>query len=103
MSVRPSGRGQVADFSLRLVDHVAAGFRVLPVGKSFANRPDASADAVACLDDRDGRAHRDEVEGGGETREAGSGDEHGNAGEIWRVRDRVRRRARTGRHNWTNW
>src|SRR5207344_3108622 len=72
---QPKLAGQLADFLLRFVDHVAAGFGVLAVREAFADRPDAAAHAVASLDDGHGRAHGREVEGGGEPRETSPGDQ----------------------------
>ena len=60
---------------LRLVDHVAACFGVLSLGEAVANRPDASADAVAGLEDRDVGALGQQVERRRETGQAGAGDD----------------------------
>ena len=46
---------------LRLVDHVAAGFGVLPFGEAVADRPDPAADAVARVEHRHVGAERGEI------------------------------------------
>ena len=60
---------------LLLVDQVAAGLGVLAMGEAFVDGPDASADAIARVDDDDVGAHRHQVVRGGETGEACAGDE----------------------------
>ena len=54
--LQPELAGQLADLVLLLVDHVAAGLGVLPLGEAVADRPDPAADAVARVDDGDGGA-----------------------------------------------
>ncbi len=72
---QPQFAGQLADFLLRLVDHVAAGFGVLAVRKAVADGPDAAAHAVARLDDGHRRAHGREVVSRGESGETCPGDQ----------------------------
>jgi hypothetical protein len=61
---------------MTFVDHVAAGFGVLAFGEALAQRPHASADAVAPIDDDHVRAERREVAGSREPREARARHEH---------------------------
>ena len=46
---------------LRLVDHVAADFGVLPFGEPVADGPDPAADAVARVENRHVGAERGEI------------------------------------------
>ena len=62
---------------MRFVDHVAAGFGVLAFGEAFAQRQDASADAVAPVDDGHVRTERRQVAGSREASEARARDEDG--------------------------
>jgi hypothetical protein len=71
---------QVADFVLRLIDHVAAGFGVMALGEAVPDGPDAAAHPVAGVDDGYRRPGRREVVGCGEAGEAGACDEHADAG-----------------------
>ena len=66
---------ELTDLELRLVDHVAAGFGVLAVGEAVADGPDAPADAIARVDDRDVRA-QDEIARRDEPRETRARDEN---------------------------
>jgi hypothetical protein len=45
--------GELTNFVLRIVDHVAAGLGVLTVGEAVAYGPDAPTHAIASLDHRD--------------------------------------------------
>ena len=54
-------RGEVADFRLRLVDHVAAGFRVLPLQEPVSHRQDPSAHTIACIQNGHICAHREQI------------------------------------------
>ena len=77
--LQPDVVGEAADLLLRLVDQIAARFGVLLFGEPVANRPDASADAVARVDDGDRCAARGEIARGGEACESGARDEHRHA------------------------
>ena len=68
--------GEIPDLVLRLIDHVAARFGVLSVRESVADRPHAPAQALAGLDDRDGRAHGRQVVRRRQAGKAGARDEH---------------------------
>src|SRR6185295_4118412 len=59
--LQPQLAGQRANLRLLVVDEIAAGLAVLPVGEAVANRPDAAADAVARVDDGDAGAEGDEI------------------------------------------
>ena len=61
---------------LVLVDHVAARFGVLTFGEIVADGPDASADPVARVDDRDVGAESREIAGGREAGKPGTGHKH---------------------------
>ena len=71
--LQPQVGGELADFVLLLVDHVAAGFGVLPLGKAVADRPHAPANAIARVHDGDLGAQRGEIARGREPREARAG------------------------------
>jgi hypothetical protein len=73
---------QIANLVLLLVDHVAAGFRVLVLDEAFADRPDASADTIAAVDHRHGRAERRQIVRRREPREPRASDKHRHATEI---------------------
>jgi hypothetical protein len=53
--------GELADLVLRLVDHVAADFGVLPFGEPLTDGPNPAADAVARVENRHVGAERGEI------------------------------------------
>jgi hypothetical protein len=65
-----------------LVDHVAAGLRMLVLDEALADRPDASAHAIAAVHHRDRRAERRQIARGGEPREPRPRDKHRYASEV---------------------
>jgi hypothetical protein len=67
------------DLLLVLVDEIAPRFGVLMVLEPVAHRPDAAPNPVARVHDGDVRAEREQVAGGGEPGESGTGHEHGGA------------------------
>ena len=56
-----------------------ARFRVLPFGEPVTNRPHASADALATVDDGHLCAHLHQIAGGGKAGEARACDQYGDA------------------------
>ena len=73
---------QRSQLMMLVVDHVAARFGVLPLDEAIADGPDASADAVPRLHDRDVGAKGGEVVRGGESGESSAGDEDGHTREV---------------------
>ena len=65
--------GKLANLALSFVNHVAAGFSVLPLLEAVADRPHASADAVAGVNHGDLGAHFDQIARSGEAGQAGAG------------------------------
>ena len=57
-----------------MIDDLGAEVGELTRGKTFAKSEDASADAVACLEDDDRLARLGQPPGGGETRVPGADD-----------------------------
>ena len=78
----------MTDLGLLLVDHVAAGFGVLLLDESVAQRPDAAADAVSRFDDGDLGAAGQQIARGGEAGESRAGDENRHAAQRPIVRHR---------------
>ena len=60
---------------MALVDELTAQLAVLRVGEPVAHGPDPSADTIAGVNHRDGRAGAGELMGGGQSREAGADDD----------------------------
>ncbi len=75
-----SAVGEFEQRALRSLDQIRAGLGVLTRPPAVANRPDASAHAVAGFEHRHGRAAGLEVACGRETRKPGAGDHHPGVG-----------------------
>jgi hypothetical protein len=75
--LQPEILGQAPDLALGLVDHVAAGLRVLRLRETIARGQDAAADPVSRVDHGHGGAERREIARCREAGQPGAGHQHG--------------------------